>query len=707
MVDILQFVRYTSAPDVGFWRELGRRKLHELGLDDSPISIWGRFELAAQGRASNLVFVEAAAFGDATPAGAAGAHVLRGTLVNTNTLEAFKLADKNALMSRAADELRAQLASPSPSSLSRLICLAYADLKSHEYYYWFGFPALKPPAPFTATAAAPLEEALAPLTIDALRAAHHAALAAAAATEPLLASFWVLRATPDADGGGGVEAGALGCWSAWCAAARASGAPPPMLAFADSTASGPHPGWPLRNLLAWARAQPGSPARLRVVCWREPARAGGGAAPSQSISLVVHLIPDDALPATAAAAAPDAAAASPAVGWELNLRGVPGARLVSLRAQLDPAAVADQSVDLNLTLMKWRLLPELQLGTLKELRCLLIGAGTLGCNVARALMGWGVRTITFVDGGAVSHSNPVRQSLFTFADCAASERRAKATAAAQALAAIFPGVRAVGRELLVPMPGHPIADSELADVRAAVEALEALVDGHDAVFLLTDTRESRWLPSLLCAARGKLAITAALGFDSYVVMRHGSGPSAAAASAAAELGGGEAQAEAEAEAATRLGCYFCNDIVAPVDSTRDRTLDQQCTVTRPGLSMIASALAVELLVSLAHHPLGHAAPADAAGGEASTPLGLLPHQLRGSLPSFRTELLRGQAFSCCVACSARAVGRYRADGFDFLLRAFREPGYLEEFSGLKALHAQAEAALEVWQGDDGSESDEF
>lgn len=154
-------------------------------------------------------------------------------------------------------------------------------------------------------------------------------------------------------------------------------------------------------------------------------------------------------------------------------------------------AVDTQAVDLNLKLMKWRMLPELDMDRLATSKCLLLGAGTneygsivclvilsaqepatssypvefpvmdaerttvltwlrlltwgypcstgtLGCAVARTLLGWGYKHITLVDSGHVAFSNPVRQSLFEFSDCL-DGGRPKALAAAERLRAIFPG----------------------------------------------------------------------------------------------------------------------------------------------------------------------------------------------------------------------------------------------------------------------------
>lgn len=75
----------------------------------------------------------------------------------------------------------------------------------------------------------------------------------------------------------------------------------------------------------------------------------------------------------------------------------------------------------------------------------------------------------------------------------------------------------------IPMPGHAVGNNEEA-IKAALEnqnKLDALVQEHDVIFLLTDSRESRWLPTVLAGVYNKICLTIALGFETYLVMRHG------------------------------------------------------------------------------------------------------------------------------------------------------------------------------------------
>lgn len=54
------------------------------------------------------------------------------------------------------------------------------------------------------------------------------------------------------------------------------------------------------------------------------------------------------------------------------------------------------------------------------------------------------------------------------------------------------------------MPGHPIPPANVSRTKEDVAQLEQLFDDHDAVFLLMDSRESRWLPTVLGASKKKV-----------------------------------------------------------------------------------------------------------------------------------------------------------------------------------------------------------
>lgn len=309
-----------------------------------------------------------------------------------------------------------------------------------------------------------------------------------------------------------------------------------FVCFVDPSNYPTNPGWMLRNLLVLVRAR-WHLSNVQMLCYRDTQHRR-----EQSNSLILRLnLPSDA------PTFKDTTPSMPKItGWERNQSNKLTSRVVDLAHSMNPESLADQSVDLNLKLMKWRIAPSLNLDIIKSTKCLLLGAGTLGSYVSRNLLGWGVRKITFVDNAKVSFSNPVRQPLFSFGDCKNGGVE-KAPRAAVALKEIYPGVDARGIVMSVPMAGHPMTDAQNeGKTKQEFERLQQLIEEHDAVFLLMDTRESRWLPSVMGKSAGKIVMNAALGFDSFVVMRHGARQK--------EDDGGE-----------ELGCYFCNDVVAPAD----------------------------------------------------------------------------------------------------------------------------------------------
>ncbi|KAL7424355.1 Autophagy protein 7 [Cryptotrichosporon argae] len=656
----LQFQPLSSQPTPAFWSALTSLKLDTLKLDDAarPVAAWldaGRVVDDVDrltGRRGGDVGVDGAlglggdAFEDDERI-PPGAIRVTGTFKNFNTIEEFRKTEtKRAVFDGVVERILASFDSDEPDP-NPFLLVTFADLKKYTYHYWFAFPAL---------VAKPAWETGEWAAADDADAAQIAQLAAGQAAV-------LVKGAP-----GQRVVGKLSDASTFFA-----GVPDEdrHVAFHDPSAAPSHPGWPLRNVLFYLCAKHNI-ASIGVLALRAP-----GASRTARVSVAG---PTDG--------------EVKAVGWERNNAGKLASRFVDLGGVMDPARLADQAVDLNLKLMRWRIMPSLDLDKIAETRCLLLGAGTIGCYVARALMGWGIRTITFVDSARVSFSNPVRQPLFDFEDCL-DGGKPKAQCAADRLKKIFPGVSATAHSFMIPMPGHPSSDA--GALAADVAQLDALVDAHDAVFLLMDSRESRWLPTVMGAAKAKVVINAALGFDSYLVMRHGAG----------------GDAEVPPQAGKRLGCYYCNDIVAPADSLTDRTLDQMCTVTRPGVAPIAAASAVEMLVSLVQHPLGIHAPAEGspnvpppAEGEGS-PLGAVPHQMRGALGQWKTMLIEGAAYDRCTGCSKTVIDAYRKDAAGLVHRACNEPDYLQKLTGLDKLYEEGEAVLDSVDWEEGSGDDDF
>lgn len=759
----LQFKPWSSDIELSFYAALASLKINHDKLDDSARKVLGLYEVKPSDKPERSCRMQIHGSALTTDEYGpnhnlpesrlsrlfrmpGGYYRAEGFIRNFNTIEDYKNADRNKILELAGrtiwDAIQDETIYSCPSLLNSFYAICFANLKKYTFTYHFVFPALHsdPPWKLADSGVQNLSDRETQILVDAVQTWKYSVDSRQhgffLAKKVSLAAIKAAQGADDGNLRSPVTPGiieelgwqwAIGSLSSFKAGFfDGIDSKDRYVCFVDPSNYEKNPGWQLRNLLVLIRHLFHLDS-VQILCYRDTHTRRDTAN-----SLIMPLQSE---PGAAAAAAQASKDTMPKVtGWERDSHNKLSSRTVDLAAYMDPARLADQAVDLNLKLIKWRISPNIDLDVVKNTSCLLLGAGTLGSYVSRTLMGWGVRKITFLDNANVSFSNPVRQPLFDFKDCLNGGAK-KAHRAADALQEIYPGVESEGHVMNVPMAGHPIPQGQEDAVKADYERLKQLIDAHNAIFLLLDTRESRWLPTVMGKASGKIVMNAALGFDTFVVMRHGvkfnaeSPDSQPAKSVVQEIsealsstvtGAEEKEKAREQIQGEELGCYFCNDVVAPADSLRDATLDQQCTVTRPGIAPLASSILVEMFVSILQHPLKARAPASTAqtgsaafdsaqtsesGGLAGFkhPLGAVPHTIRGFLSNFSNMQISGKPYDCCSACSERVIERYKKDGWEFVKRVLNERGYVEEVSGLAEVQRQAEKAEEQvdWEEDEG------
>mmetsp|Transcript_2688 Transcript_2688/g.6265 ORF Transcript_2688/g.6265 Transcript_2688/m.6265 type:complete len:707 (+) Transcript_2688:160-2280(+) len=682
----LRFQPYSAVVDPTFWQELARKKLDEWKLDgDKPVDI----------RAEILFAPSKASFSYtsfSTPASAEG--VFR----NMSTIEEFRRYDRQDMLEAAERKLWHKLCGGQLGG-EGCVFVSFADLKKYHFFYTLGFPYFKSPCELVSreeVADAKVVEQIEQISRAA--ASGHARLPSStssshpqqdqsvgvggsgiskggAATKEVV----VTVGTGEASSSSGINARPLSSDGGPCRAfacelgGTTSTTTEKVCVYLDSGENDVYD-CGFRNLLTllWLdngrqfaleqvattlAQQSESPPERVVKCYV----VQKGARKPKLLRIKFRQPPPQQVVAGEKIEPPQK---SFVAGWLKNESGSSVVRHVDLAQWLNPAAIARSAVDLNIKLMKWRLVPQLQPERMQELKFLMLGSGTLGCALARNLLGWGVRHITFLDSGIVNFSNPVRQSLFTHQD--AVEQRGKAETAFQRARDVMPELEGAAVRLEIPMPGHPASYNE-----DSISKLRELVESHDVVCMLTDSRESRWLPSLLVAEAKKpiLGLTVALGFDSFVVMTQSCG-------------------------AAKRACYFCNDVSAPSDSIKERTLDRQCTVVRPGVSGLASSLAAELVAALSQHRQGFEATKQEDQDEVEDSLlGKVPNQIRGYLNDYRLVPIETEPFKHCVCCSEQVREAYRKEPMAFVRKCVEDNRVLEEVSGLNGMKSSVDEML--------------
>lgn len=705
----LMFQPFSSLLNPGFWQQLTRVKLNELKLSHGPVPISGSYACNLSESLPCLASFDHSAFDPTNSSTNKSTCKLNGDLICTNQLQEFLDFDKKKFLDTYGQAiwqaiLDGRAAYEPEKYLAKVGLLVYADLKKYKYYYWFAFPALNYPTSISIASSKPIAEVLEPSNIQVIQDE----LEKTETDRSISRSYFAIKRFIE-NHEEHVKLLPLHSEELVRVDENETSRTRILFAFLDPSADAKYPGWPLRNYLCLIAKMFGRERISILRIRRASLKTKGVSELNSSIVMNVQLGKDQVLTKPDMLDVRERPRCS---GWERNESQLLAPKRVNLSSLLDPKRLAEDAVSLNLKLMKWRLVPDLDLDKIANTKTLILGCGTLGCHVARGLLAWGIKELSLLDNSKVSYSNPVRQSLYTFADCSNSDGVYKAHAAAACLKNIHPTAKINPIVMSIPMPGHHIAEGELDQTKKDVAKLETLIDNHDVIFLLMDTRESRWLPSVIALSKQKMVINAAIGFDTFLLQRYGVREYKSLEQDPDTLS--PAKSQKNFLTGDKLGCYFCNDIVAPGDSTLDRTLDQQCTVSRPGVSMMVSAMAVELLASILGSKYGPNTPAplDLDGGscelrdqdECFGELGIVPHSIRGNIARYHIYMPTSPAFNKCSACSLPVIDTYQRLGFEFLQRVFDDPAYLEEVAGLKDLQNVDD---NVWALDSDEDSNKF
>ncbi|CAJ0759519.1 22619_t:CDS:2, partial [Entrophospora sp. SA101] len=335
---LLQFVAFSSAVEATFWHNLSTRKIDLYKLDDAPQTILGYYSTShritssqhtsSNNNAESNVYIPArlclgtGAFEEELNKDKDDdkkylsfsrlppySYPSIGIIKNTNTIEEFKQLDKNSLFKETAE----------------------------QYHYWFGFPALLTEPPWVISNNGKVD------SIDQVWEQQQYAGNV---------GFFLVKKLDNKE----IVIGSLSDWNSFY---KEYDENERMIGFADPSGLPTNPGWPLRNLLVLARYQ-WNINKIKVLCYRE---VPGKKDISQTRILTVE-IPDtakilDACPKS--------------VGWEKNPQGKLGHRIADLAPLMDPERLADTSVDLNLKLMRWRIVPDLQLEKIRDTKYCLDG----------------------------------------------------------------------------------------------------------------------------------------------------------------------------------------------------------------------------------------------------------------------------------------------------------------------------------------------